>query len=93
MATIKQGEYISKDLSGALLDYITRKDLTEIHAETGVSASTLNQIRHMQNVVTGRSTEAVNKLIKRAHKKAIEDENKARKSKKYLQPFLENQHE
>lgn len=89
MAIIKHGEYIDPELSENLKKYVTRQDLSEVHIETGVSASTLNQIRHMQNVVTERSREAVNKLLKRAYSNASSSEKEAKKSKKSLQSFLD----
>lgn len=89
MATIKHGEYIDTKLSDSLKKYVTRQDLSEIHTETGVSASTLNQIRHMQNVVTVRSVEAVHKLLKRAYRNAETSEREAKKCKESLQLFIE----
>ena len=89
MEKIKYGEYISQELSESLKKYVTRQDLSEVHSETGVSASTLNQIRHMQNVVTERSGEAVYKLMHRAYKNAIATEKEAKRGKKSLQFFLD----
>jgi hypothetical protein len=89
MATINHGEYISPELSETLKKYVTRQDLSEVHTETGVSASTLNQIRHMQNVVTERSTEALSRLLQRAYKNASASEKEAKRGKKSLQLFLE----
>lgn len=90
MATIKHGEYISPELSEAFKKYVTRQDLSEVHIKTGVSASNLNQIRQMQNVVTERSSEAVNILVQKAYKRAADEERKAKKCKKFLKPIIDN---
>ena len=89
MATIKHGEYIDPALSDSLKKYVTRQDLSEVHTETRVSASTLNRIKHMQNVFTERSGEALKRLLKRAYTNASLSEKEAKKSKKSLQLFMD----
>lgn len=83
------GEYISPELSEHLTQNITRQDMTEIHLETGVSASNLNQIKCRNNIVSERSNEAISKLIQRAYKNANASVVKANKSKKFLKTFLD----
>lgn len=89
MEGIKYGEYISPDLSRVLLKYVTRQDLTEVHKQTGVSASNLNQIRTMNNVVTERSGQAMNRLLQIAYKKAEIEEKEAKKGKKHIRQILD----
>lgn len=89
MEGIKYGEYISPDLSKVLLKYVTRQDLTEVHKQTGVSASNLNQIRTMNNVVTERSGQAINRLLQIAYKKAEIEEKEAKKGKKHIKQILD----
>lgn len=89
MEKIKYGEYISSGLSKMLLKYVSRQDLTEVHKQTGVSASNLNQIRTMNNVVTERSGEAMNKLLQIAYKNAELEEKEARRGKKQIKQILD----
>lgn len=89
MEGIKYGEYISPCLSKMLLKYVTRQDLTEVHKLTGVSASNLNQIRTMNNVVTERSGQAMNKLLQIAYRKAELEEKEARKGKQQIKKLLD----
>ncbi|CEJ70550.1 hypothetical protein BN1195_02877 [Chryseobacterium oranimense G311] len=88
METIKYGEYITPELSKILSKYLTRQDLTTVHKQTGVSASNLNQIRTMNNVVTERSKEAMNKLLTIAYKNADDEEKEAKKGKRQIKQIL-----
>ncbi|WP_185269181.1 hypothetical protein [Chryseobacterium indologenes] len=89
MEGIKYGKYISQDLSKMLLKYVTRQDLTEVHKQTGVSASNLNQIRTMNNIVTERSGKAINILLQIAYKNAELEEKEARKGKRQIKQILD----
>lgn len=90
MEIVKHGDYISPELSEAFKKYVTRDDLSEVHKKTGVSASNLNQIRHMHNVVTERSSEAVNILAKKAYQRALSEKKAAAKCEKFLKPLVES---
>lgn len=83
------GEYISSELSEHLSSNVTRQDLTDVHRETGVSASNLNQIKCRNNIVSERSSKAISKLIKRAYKNADAAATRANKSKEFLKEFLD----
>lgn len=90
MEKFKYGEYIEKELSELLVKYVYRQDLTKIHKQTGISASNLNQIRTMNNVVTERSGEAMNKMLQIAFRNADSEEKTARKGKAHIKQLLES---
>lgn len=89
MEIVKHGDYISPELSEAFKKYVTRDDLSEVHKQTGVSASNLNQIRHGHNVVTERSSGAVMILAQKAYKRAVNEKKTAAKCERLLKPLIE----